>query len=111
MSCTACRVAGGVTPYVPKPLRGSAVKNGFFTKEQFHYDADTDVLICPGGQKLEPKYKSKVRDNEAVIFVNTKACKACDRIYRRLLEEGNWPWVDSHKSQTHDRVQEHTPDL
>ena len=69
--------AAGVTPYVPKPLRGSAVKNGFFTKEQFHYDADADVLICPGGQKLTPKYKSKVRNNDTVIFVNRAACKAC----------------------------------
>jgi len=70
--------AVGVTPYVPKPLRGSAVKNGFFTKEQFHYDADADVLICPGGQKLEPKYKRKIRDNDAMTYVNTKACKGCD---------------------------------
>ena len=70
--------AAGVTPYVPKPLRGSAVKNGFFIKEQFHHDADANVLICPGGQKLEPKYKSKIRDNDAIGFVNTKACKACD---------------------------------
>lgn len=71
--------AAGVMPYVPRPLRGSAVKNGFFTKEQFHYDTDTDadVLICPGGQKLAPKYKSKIRDNDAIGFVNTKACKAC----------------------------------
>lgn len=70
--------AAGVTPYVPKPLRGSAVKNGFFTKEQFHYDADADVLICPGGETLEPKYKSKIRDNDAIGFVNKKACKGCD---------------------------------
>ncbi len=70
--------ATGVTPYVPKPLRGSAVKNGFFTKEQFHYDAAADVLICPGGEKLEPKYKSKIRENDAIIFVNRKACKGCD---------------------------------
>ena len=70
--------AAGVTPYVPKPLRGSAVKNGFFTKEQFHYDADADVLICPGGEKLEPKYKRKIRDNDAIGFVNKKACKGCD---------------------------------
>lgn len=70
--------AVGVTPYVPKPLRGSTVKNGFFTKKEFRYDTDADVLICPSGQKLEPKYKSKFCDNDAVIFVNTKACKACD---------------------------------
>ena len=61
-----------------KPLRGSAVKDGFFIKEQFHYDADAGVLICPGGAKLEPKYKSKIRDNDAIGFVNTKACKTCD---------------------------------
>ena len=66
-----------VTPYVPKPLRGSAVKNGFFTKEQFQYDAGADILICPGGQKLEPKYKRKIRDNDAMTYVNRKACKAC----------------------------------
>jgi hypothetical protein len=35
----------------------------------------------------------------------------CDRIYRRLLAEGKWPWKDSHESETHDRFQEHTPDL
>jgi hypothetical protein len=35
-------------------------------------------LICPGGEKLEPKYKSKIRDNDAITFVNMKACKACD---------------------------------
>lgn len=35
--------AAGVTPYVLKPLRG------FFTKEQCHYDANADNLICPGG--------------------------------------------------------------
>jgi hypothetical protein len=59
-------------------MRGSAVKNGFFTKEQFQYDADADVLTCPGGQKLEPKYKGKVRDNGTNIYVNRQACKACE---------------------------------
>lgn len=35
----------------------------------------------------------------------------CDRIYRRLLAEGKWPWRDSREPQTHDRFQEQTPDL
>ena len=26
---------------------------------------------------MAPKYKSKIRDNDAIGFVNTKACKAC----------------------------------
>ena len=64
--------ATGVTPYVLKSLRG------FFTKEQCHYDANADNLICPSGQKLEPKYKSRIRENDAVTDVNRKACKTCD---------------------------------
>lgn len=75
---TRLKTSKTLTPYVPKPLCGSAVKNGFFTKEQFQYDADADVLICPGGEELEPKYKSKIRNSDAIGFVNTKACKACD---------------------------------
>ena len=93
--------AAGVTPYVPKPLRGFAVKNGFFTKEQFHYDADADVLICPGGQKLEPKYKSKVRDNDTVIFVNRAACKPCalrarctNAAFRKVIRYANEAILD-----------------
>ena len=93
--------AAGVTPYVPKPLRGSAVKNGFFTKEQFNYDADADVLVCPGGQKLEPKYKSKVRDNDTVIFVNRAACKACalrarctNATFRKVIRYANEAILD-----------------
>ena len=93
--------AAGVTPYVPKPLRGSAVKNGFFTKEQFRYDADADVLTCPGGQKLKPKYKSKVRDNDTVIFVNRAACKACglrarctNAAFRKVIRYANEAILD-----------------
>jgi transposase len=70
--------AAGVTPFVPRPQRGSAVKNGFFTKDQFRYDADADVLICPGGERLEPKYKCKIRDNDAIGYVNRHACRNCD---------------------------------
>ena len=93
--------AAGVTPYVPKPLRGSFVKNGFFTKEQFNYNADADVFFCPGGQKLEPKYKSKVRDNDTVIFVNRAACKACtlraqctNAAFRKVIRYANEAILD-----------------
>ena len=33
----ACEKAG-MTPYVPKPQRGSSVSNGFFRKDEFRYD-------------------------------------------------------------------------
>lgn len=70
--------AAGVTPYVPKPLRGSAVKNGFFTKEQFRYDGETDVLICPGGVTLKPVRTRKIRNTSLIDYGNRKACKGCD---------------------------------
>jgi hypothetical protein len=27
-------------------------------KEEFHYDAQNDVFICPGNQQLHPRYRS-----------------------------------------------------
>src|SRR5258707_10128392 len=35
----ACEKAG-ISAYVPKPIRGPAAREGFFTKEEFRYDPD-----------------------------------------------------------------------
>jgi transposase len=67
----------GITAYVPKPIRGSAVREGFFSKEEFRYDPDRDVFTCPGGQTLSPLYQSKSRDNVKFDYCNRDACKAC----------------------------------
>ena len=57
----ACEKAG-MTPYVPKPQRGSSVSNGFFRKDEFRYDAERDAFICPAGQVLSTRYESKLRE-------------------------------------------------
>ena len=57
----ACEKAG-LTPHVPKPQRGSAVRNGFFAKDAFRYDPDRDVYICPAGEMLSPHHEGKSRD-------------------------------------------------
>jgi transposase len=72
----ACEAAG-VVPYVPKPQRGSAASQGFFTKEQFRYDIADNVYICPAGERLEVRTKRKIRDNIAFGYANPAACKAC----------------------------------
>jgi hypothetical protein len=72
----ACEKAG-VTPYVPKPKRGSSVKNGFFRKDAFRYDAEGDVYICPAGQTLSPHHVGKLRDLEKIDYSNPAACPAC----------------------------------
>ena len=57
----ACEQAG-MTPYVPKPQRGSAVRKSFFAKDEFRYDPGKDIYICPAGERLGRKYESKSRD-------------------------------------------------
>jgi Transposase DDE domain/Transposase domain (DUF772) len=71
----ACEQAG-MTPYVPKPQRGSAVREGFFAKDEFRYDAAEDVYICPAGERLSPKYESKSRELTKIDYSNRSACLA-----------------------------------
>ena len=69
--------AAGIVPYVPKPKRGSAVSNGFFAKDDFRYDAENDLYICPGDQLLDTRRKRKIRDVELIDYTNPAACKMC----------------------------------
>jgi hypothetical protein len=47
----ACEAAG-MTPYVPRPQRGPAVRAGLFRKDEFQYDPASDSFRCPAGQRL-----------------------------------------------------------
>ena len=42
----------GVAPIVPKTLTSSGTKRGFFTRQDFIYDAEHDHYTCPAGAKL-----------------------------------------------------------
>ncbi|MBB1492705.1 IS1182 family transposase [Paracoccus sp. MC1854] len=72
----ACEAAG-ITACVPKPIRGPAVRGGFFSKDEFRYDAAQDAYICPGQQALSARYASKSRDNVKIDYSNRGACKGC----------------------------------
>lgn len=72
----ACEAAG-IMPYVPKPERGPARREGHFPKEAFHYDASTDTYTCRGKARLEARSKRKVRDVVLIDYYNRTACKAC----------------------------------
>ncbi|WP_010165075.1 transposase, partial [Sphingomonas sp. PAMC 26617] len=95
----ACEAAG-VTPYVPKPLRGSAVREGFFSKEVFRYEPDQDVFICPAGATLSPRYRGKSRDNVKIDYANSDACTVCTmkprctRSFRRVSRLENEAVLD-----------------
>ena len=72
----ACEKAG-LTPHVPKPQRGSSVRNDFFRKDEFQYDPDQDVYICPAGETLSPNHEGKSRDLKKIDYSNPAACPAC----------------------------------
>lgn len=69
--------ASGITAYVPAPIRGPAIAQGFFSKEAFRYDAEADTYTCPAGQTLRPRYYGKLRENVKVIYCDRKVCKSC----------------------------------
>jgi len=66
-----------MTPYVPKPQRGSSVSNGFFRKDEFRYDTERDAFICPAGQVLSTRYESKLRELTKIDYSNRAACLVC----------------------------------
>ena len=72
----ACENAGCV-PFVPKPQRGSSVREGFFRKDEFRYDPERDVFICPTGQILASRYESKLRELKKIDYANRAACLVC----------------------------------
>lgn len=95
----ACEKAG-ITAYVPKPIRGPAVADGFFSKEEFRYDPDKDIYLCPADQVLSPRHFGKSRDNVKIDYVNRDACKACHlrerctRSFRRVSRLENEAVLD-----------------
>ena len=72
----ACEKAG-LTPYVPRPQRGSSVSNGFFRKDEFSYDPERDAYACPGGHELKPLRHGKLREMTKIDYGNSAACRDC----------------------------------
>ncbi len=72
----ACEAAG-IIPHVPKPQRGPAVREGFFRKDEFRYDAERDAYLCPANQVLATRYESRLCDLKKVDYFNRAACLAC----------------------------------
>ena len=89
----ACEEAG-LTPHVPKPQRGPAVRNGFFRKDEFRYDPDRDVFTCPAGQTLAPHHYGKSRDLQKKSTTAIRRLVPpvrCDRDVRRTFD-GSRAW-------------------
>jgi hypothetical protein len=67
----------GITTYVPKPLTSSGLKRGFFIKQDFIYDAQNDVYICPAGQSLTKGPHRSDRQSDINVYRHLSACSNC----------------------------------
>ena len=72
----ACEKVGCI-PHVPRPQRGSSVREGFFRKDEFRYDAERDAYVCPAGKVLTPIRHGRLRDLAKVDYGNRGACRDC----------------------------------
>jgi hypothetical protein len=68
-----------ITAYVPVPELGNAQRRGLFTREQFVYDADRDLYVCPQGAELTVMSRTsrKARYHKEFRIYATKQCQGC----------------------------------
>ncbi len=67
----------GVAPIVPKTLTSSGTKRGFFTRQDFIYDAEHDHYTCPAGTKLTKVNRRADHTNDVDVYRHLSACFTC----------------------------------
>jgi transposase len=70
-------VDSGITPYVPKPKNPNAYDDEEFHTENFKYNKEMDVYICPGGEELALKHTYTKRGMLFKRYYNYDACSSC----------------------------------
>src|SRR5215204_4113107 len=72
----------GVSPVVPKTLTSSGTKRGFFTRQDFIYDAEHDHYTCPAGAKLTKAKRRADHTEEFDFYRHLSACFTCPLLPR-----------------------------
>ncbi len=72
----ACEKAGMI-PFVPKPDRGPAKRQGLFPKEQFTFNPERDGYVCPGKRFLRLRSIRKERAVEIRMYTGHGVCGDC----------------------------------
>ena len=67
----------GVAPVVPKTLTSSGAKRGFFTRQDFIYDAEHDHYTCPAGAKLTKARRRSDHTEDFDFYRHLSACFTC----------------------------------
>jgi transposase len=67
----------GVAPVMPKTLTSSGAKRGFFTRQDFIYDAEHDHYTCPAGAKLTKINRRVDHTEDFDRYRHLSACFTC----------------------------------
>src|ERR1700716_178463 len=67
----------GVAPVMPKTLTSSGAKRGFFTRQDFIYDAEHDHYTCPAGAKLTKAKRRADHAEDLDFYRHLSACFTC----------------------------------
>jgi hypothetical protein len=67
----------GIAPIMPKTLTSSGAKRGFFTRQDFIYDAEHDHYTCPAGAKLTKAKRRAVHSEDLDFYRHLSACFTC----------------------------------
>lgn len=105
----ACMDAG-ITPYVPEPDWHTRVrKQGRFSREEFHYNAELDAYRCPAGQLL--KRRRTLQKNGKLMFGYASQASICTQCllkttclpaktpYRQIYRWEHEHIVESHRKR------------
>ena len=97
-----------VVIYVPIPDKHRAVSaKGRIPGTEFHYDADENVYLCPGNQKLQPEGRLTAKRGKLRQRYRSKKeqCKSCPLSARCLPEKG--PTRQIYRSEHAEAVDRH----
>lgn len=65
-----------ILPFVPRPRTSANQPKGLYTKDDFRYDAEQDVYLCPAGQTLTYRFQT-VEKKRPLRYYSTSACSRC----------------------------------
>jgi transposase len=93
----------GVRAYMP--LSGAGKARPYFSKEEFTYDPERDIYLCPAGETLTPKTFRSAR-NQILYKTEPGTCESCsiraqctdNKSGRQVLRHRDERYVDRVKS-------------
>ncbi len=66
-----------IVAYLPKPETSANKALGLYTKNDFRYDRERDLYLCPAGQELTFRHASHEKGRD-IRYYRTYACRGCE---------------------------------